>query len=115
MSQKKNPFFIWIDDQPDREKIADALQDQIGLSKKFINVKGKDLRVELNSVIKQPKPDLVIIDHVLDKTSRDSLIKFGSTVAELMRDTWPTCPIVGISAAKKKLHISVRQERIYDE
>jgi hypothetical protein len=59
------------------------------------------------------EPDLLLVDHKLDKVS-GGLIKTGSTVAEVLRETWTKCPVVCITAVKLA-DISLHRQDIYEE
>ena len=61
----KREKIVWIDDNPDRQSTARDL----GAS--FVNVKGKDLALVLKTLLEGPSPQLVIIDHVLDKVGSE--------------------------------------------
>src|SRR4051812_35362237 len=100
----------WIDDNPDRVKTADALDAE------FINVKGENLEPRIGNLLNGPQRPLVILDHVLDKTSSTSpLFTRGSTIAEAIKEKWPECPVVGVTNANLVEDIDVRTRQTYDD
>jgi len=108
---------VWIDDNPSRKTSAGSVQALLRVRVDFQNVKGQDLFAELGKILDGPMPLMVIVDHVLDKTAAPSsnVLPTGTPVAESLRNTWPTCPIVGITAAKNRDSIDAHKEAIYDE
>ena len=115
MSTDQHLRFLWIDDNPSRAGQAEALESQEDVEVSFEGVKGKDLQEVLGRLLNKPRPHLVILDHVLDKTCSAEFLRTGSTLAEIIRDRWPECPVVGITAARKRSDITLRQQRLYDE
>lgn len=107
----KRQKIVWIDDNPDRQPTA----RDVGAS--FVNVKGKDLAQELNKVLESRSPQLVIIDHVLDRAGGDahSILSKGSTIAEGIKEKWPGCAVVGVTNADKLKEIDLRTKGTYDE
>ncbi|MFD0998182.1 hypothetical protein ACFQ21_02650 [Ohtaekwangia kribbensis] len=89
--------FIWIDDDPRRRTSSDNLKKAANLSGEFIDVKSQDYEVEIKSLLKKAEPDLILIDHNLREIST-GIFKKGSTFAAYIRETWPECPIVCITA-----------------
>lgn len=107
---------LWIDDLSRRRNTADVLDGREDLSVTFRGVAGKNLSEELVQAFKGRKPDLVIVDHFLDKTQvADQAFARGSTVAQAARERWPSCPIVGITAADKRRSIPISEGKLYDE
>jgi hypothetical protein len=103
-------MIIWIDDNPNRESTA------TDLGARFVNVKGKDLAPEIKNLLDGRAPQLVIVDHVLDKTSDNTHPAFlrGSTIAEAMKEKWPSCPVIGVTNAENLTEIDVRTKGTYD-
>ena len=101
---------IWIDDNPSRESTARDL------GARFINVKGKDLAPEIKNLLDGRAPQLVIIDHVLDKASDTTHPVFlrGSTIAEALKEKWPSCPVIGVTNAENLTEIDLRTKGTYD-
>src|SRR3989338_1788807 len=95
---------LWIDDDVKRASLAEDINAS------FESVRNKSVAETINKI--QKKPDLVIIDHFLDST-RD--IRKGSTAAELIREKWPLCPIVGITAASKLSKTDFYNVEIYED
>lgn len=107
---------LWIDDLSRRSNTAVVLNRRKDLSVTFRGVAGKKLSEELVQAFKDRKPDLVIVDHFLDKTeATDRAFARGSTVAQAAREEWPSCPIVGITAADKRGNILTSEGKLYDE
>jgi len=77
-------------------------------------VKNEDLEEKLAQVRKTCQPEMVIIDHILDKTSPNSLARLGSTVAGFLREEWKQCPLFGITAVDKVSQID-DERYMYDE
>lgn len=105
---------LWIDDYPQRSARAMDLEDASGMNVEFISVKNKNLEEELVGIRDNYKPELVIIDHILDKTNQDSLTRLGSTLAGFLREEWNQCPIFGITAVDKVGQIGI-EKYAYDE
>ncbi len=100
---------VWIDDNPSRESTA------IDLGARFINVKGKDLGPEIRKLLDRRAPQLVIIDHILDKTTdANPIFQRGSTIAEAIKERWPSCPVIGVTNADKRGKIDLRTQEAYD-
>lgn len=92
--------FLWLDDSP--EAIPDSLLRDIrgsagGTELTVVGVGGKDLSEILPQLVQEQPPTLVILDHVLNKTS-GRLFQKGSTVAAELREHWANVPIVGVTA-----------------
>ncbi len=100
---------VWIDDNPGRLSTAKDL------GSRFVDVKDKHLAPELKKLLDGASPKLVIIDHVLDKT-RDTHPVFlkGSTIAEAIKEKWPSCPVIGVTNADKLKGIDLRTQEAYD-
>lgn len=114
LAMKSKAQILWIDDNADRKKKATNLQDESHMNVAFVFVKNKNLEEELARIRKNYKPDLVIIDQILDKTRSDSLMRLGSTLAGFIRETWEQCPVLGITAKRKLPRIDI-EELAYDE
>ena len=113
-AMKSKAQILWIDDNAERKKQATDLQDESHMNVKFIYVKNKNLADVVVDIRESYKPELVIIDQILDKTSSDSLTRLGSTLAGSIRETWEKCPILGITAKTKLPQIDI-EELAYDE
>jgi len=106
MSKSK---MVWIDDNPGRATTADDLGAE------FINVKGKGLAIEVQKLLAGRAPSLLIIDHVLDKAAdTHPLFQKGSTIAEAIKEKWPSCPVIGVTNANTITDIDVRTKSTYD-
>lgn len=100
---------VWIDDNPVRSSTA----EDVGAV--FTNVKGEDIAQEVEKLLKGPSPSLVILDHILDKTStKNPMFQKGSTIAEAIKERWPFCPVVGITNAANFEDIDLRTKGTYD-
>ena len=111
---KSKAQILWIDDYPQRSMRASDLEDNSGMSVEFISVKNKDLKEKLVTIRDNYRPELLIIDHILDKTSSAEWMVLGSTVAAFLRETWQECPVFGITAAAKVPEIDIEKD-VYDE
>lgn len=101
---------VWIDDNPGRRATA------IDLGARFVDVRGKGPAPVLKKLLDGPSPGLVIVDHVLDKTSDTHPIFLrGSTIAEAIKEKYPACPVIGVTNAKKKEGIDLRTQGAYDK
>lgn len=105
----RSKAIVWIDDNPGRKRTAEDL------GAKFINVENKDLAPKVEEFLTGPQPPLVILDHVLDKTTTTNpVFQKGSTIAEAIKERWPSCPVVGVTNVDNIKDIDVRTMRIYD-
>jgi hypothetical protein len=106
----RNPrAIVWIDDEPKRQRTAKDLGAD------FINVRDKNLEQTVIDLLKGPQPELIIVDHILDKTkSADRLFQRGSTIAEAIKEQWPACPVVGVTNVDNVEAIDERTKRTYD-
>jgi hypothetical protein len=99
---------VWIDDYPDRESTA------VDIGAEFINVRGVDVATKVEQLLNGHPPSLVILDHVLDKTTTSNpIFQKGSTIAEAIKEKWPACPVVGVTAARVP-DIDRRTKSTYD-
>ncbi len=100
---------VWIDDNPGRARTADDL------GAKFVNVQNKDLAPKVEELLTGPAPALVILDHVLDKTTtKNPVFQKGSTIAEAIKEKWPWCPVVGVTNVDNVQDIDLRTRETYD-
>jgi len=88
--------FIWIDDDPERESTATTLQERLGVKVAFKNANGQDLLSLLSEIRGEAEPNLILMDHRFTETENQFV---GSTAAEYLREKWPDCPIVCVTAA----------------
>jgi hypothetical protein len=78
-------------------------------------VKGQDPAPKLKILLEGPQPRLVIIDHVLDKTKDNHPVFVkGSTIAEAIKEKWPSCPVLGVTNADNLKGIDLRTQGAYD-
>ena len=100
---------VWIDDNPSREGTAKDL------GARFVDVKNREVSSTVEKLLKGPRASLVILDHVLDKTRPPSgLLQRGSTIAEAIKEAWPWCPVVGVTASDNMEDIDLRTKGVYD-
>ena len=100
---------IWIDDNPARAKTAE------GFGAKFEDVRNADLAEKVESLLKGQQPRMVILDHILDKTTtRNPLFQRGSTIAEAIKEQWPGCPVIGVTNIDNAEDIDRRTQKTYD-
>jgi hypothetical protein len=107
----KREKIVWIDDNPDRRSTA------ADLGAAFVDVKGKDLAPVLKSLLEGPSPQLVVIDHVLDKAGGEThpILLKGSTIAEGLKERWPGCAVVGVTNAPNLTDVDLRTKETYDD
>lgn len=104
---------LWIDDNPRRNKEARNMEVRLKIKVKFIDVKGKDLPGELNQILSQDEPDLILMDHMLRDVNVGGFDR-GSTATEVIREKWTDCPIVCITAIPLK-DIDFHKQSIYED
>lgn len=106
--------FYWIDDTNDREKDAILLEKAIGTKIEFIGLEGKNTNESIHELLTEIKvqPNLIILDHSLDKAISETLRK-GSTVAYIIRDKWPSIPIISFTGVDIK-NVDSRQKEAYE-
>jgi hypothetical protein len=99
--------FVWVDDTASREKLLQHLVQSApagidaGKSVFVELVKGKHQPTLVKFLTQKSEPSLVIIDQVLNKCDWELNIPLlGSSLAEIIRQKWPACPIVGITAGQ---------------
>jgi len=93
---------LLFDDQSDRAGRAELLKGSSGCQVQFIDLHNKDVIAEIKAAAKTfPAANLILVDHVLDKTSPASqeMVNKGSTIVPLLREHWNACPILAITAA----------------
>jgi CheY-like chemotaxis protein len=106
---------IWIDDEPNRKKTADLLNESSTIPVDFRSMKNKDLAKEVEKILEGPQPSLVVLDHILDQTATSTaLLRRGSTIAEAIKERWPTCPVIGVTGVDRN-QIDVRTQETYDD
>ncbi len=114
LAMSSKPQILWIDDDPGRKRRAMDLKDESGMSVEFISLNNKDLEKEKISIRNNYKPELVIIDHILDKTKPTGGTHLGSTLTGFLRENWEECPFLGITAVGNIPKIDI-EKYIYDE
>lgn len=100
---------VWIDDNGDRRVIAES----VGAIFVHLGLDTPDIDAKLEEFLTGQKPKLVILDHFLDPPE-SQIYKRGSTIAEAVKDKWPACPVIGITAADLS-GINERTRGAYDE
>lgn len=105
--------FIWIDDSSERAESAKNLGKTLEVNVDFVDVKDKNLTEKLSEILAGNAPDLIIIDHNLEE-SNTGVFKKGSSAAALIRETWPECPIVCVSAVDIT-QVDSQQKALYEE
>lgn len=100
----------WIDDDPGRKHFA----NDIGAS--FVDARSASFTDELDALLSGRMPKLVILDHFLRNTkSENRMYKRGSTIAEAIKEQWPNCPVIGVTAAANEADIDQRTRLTYDQ
>lgn len=120
--------FLWIDDNSTRENYKKILEytsfPKMPRAKvDFQKVQNQDLNYVIKKIIKKYKkktPDLIILDHILDKIKPDTNFvgqsqTTGTTLSFIFHEIWPDCPIVGITAARNEPKISVKEKTAYED
>jgi len=104
--------FIWIDDDPRRRVSSDNLKSALGFLGQFVAVKG-DYQDNLDELFNGSEPDLIIMDHNLEK-STTGVFKKGSTFAAFIRETWNECPIVCVTGQDIDI-VDSQQRSLYED
>lgn len=103
MSDKQAKRILWIDDNPDRlTAYKDEIEQECHATVNCADISNKSIREAMQEELKGSKPSLILLDHVLDKAKHDDTglsMQKGNTLAGNIRENWPSCPIVGITAA----------------
>jgi len=109
--------FIWIDDDPERKSNAGSIEANLEIHVDFVDIKGMDVKEVIEIIhhrFRRKEPDLVLMDHKLDKLQGDHL-STGSSVAELIREIWPACPIVAVTAVDINRDIDLKKRSAYED
>lgn len=99
-------LFYWVDDQRDKYDSAKPLLEKPRGSRtkraetQFLDAGApEDLMVAITGWAEMPRPDLLLLDHVFNKTRRRNRFRIaGSTVAHVLRRNWPEVPMVCLTA-----------------
>jgi hypothetical protein len=105
--------FIWIDDESGRATDSETMKKDLDIGMAFHDLRNRDISVELPKILAKSKPDLVLIDHLLDKVKK-SIIKHGSSAAEIIKEKWIDCPIICITAAAP-VDVDLHKRKTYEE
>jgi len=105
--------YIWIDDNPERQGAANNMKDSLKVNIDFIDVKDKAFQEIIHNVLLGDEPDLIIIDHNLEDIG-SGIFKKGSSVAPYIRESWPECPIICVSAVDIN-EVDSQQKLLYEE
>lgn len=108
--------FVWIDDDPDiREPESKNMGKRLRVVIEYKDVKNGDIQNCIEELLKsRNQPDLILIDHKLD-FDKSKLFKTGSSVAALIRDKWPYCPIVCVTGGQIIDSLSSINRSLYEE
>lgn len=94
---------LMFDDESDRGRKAELLEERLpGFEVRFVDLKGRDPTAEIPKAKRGLESvDLILVDHVLDKTSAESqeLVRKGSSLVPMLREHWDACPILALTAA----------------
>ena len=105
---------VWIDDESERKGESENLENNLNVNVEFISVKDEVLLDKLNELLLEKQmPHLILMDHRLTRVKKKGIEK-GSTAAEVIREKWPECPIVCITAANPE-DIDWHKKSIYEE
>jgi len=110
----KKTTFLWIDDESERITASKNLERALKIKVHFEDVRGKNLAEILHRILSGAQPDLVLIDHRLNKVSEGGIIQTGSTTAEIIREKWGDCPMVCVTAVSLQ-DIELHRKSIYEE
>lgn len=119
----KRMEFYWIDDEVARQKRVNSIngfkmQGSIPRANvKFFDASNKEFNTLLNETQQAGEPSLILVDHFLrlKGTKGTPEIAKGTTFAQAIKNKWPSCPIVGVTAAVKRPRIKWQGENAYDE
>jgi CheY-like chemotaxis protein len=111
----RRPSIIWLDDNGDREKFTDTIKRETGLPCTFRNLHGVKAVERVDAILANGQPRLVILDHFLTNVQGRGAEKRGSNHAESIKEQWPSCPVIGVTAAANETKIDLRTRRAYDE
>jgi len=91
-----------LDDDPMREAAYRQMEKGGQVLVDFQCLKDKDTSIVIQE-LSEETPDLIFVDHRLDKTSAKSanFMKTGKCVTPILREKWSSPPILGVTAAKK--------------
>ncbi len=108
--------FVWIDDDPDiREPEARNMERRLRVEIDYKDVMNNQIQKCIEELLKRKnQPDLVLIDHKLDYDG-SRLFKTGSSVAALIRDRWPYCPVVCVTGGQIIDTLSSINRSLYEE
>lgn len=85
---------------------------------RYVPLTNQDLIVMVKEAVRKQddEPDVVLADHILDKTSSESqsLIKKGSSIVPIIRERWQKCPIISITAEPEDCRSEFGSE-VYEE
>lgn len=109
---RKKLQIIWIDDNPGRAEGATTMAQLLKAKVEFKDIKDKDLVKVLDAMIAKQEPDLIIIDHNLEDAD-SGIFKKGSTAAAYIREVWPECPIICVSAVEIG-QVDTQQKNLYE-
>ena len=108
--------FLWIDDEQSMKSAADNLAKNTGAKVQFHNLFGQDLVGRISALMQEFTPDLVIVDHKLDRTvgALNTLKATGATAAEAIKDFNPQMPVVCITKVDIENDLTFAQRSAYD-
>lgn len=92
-----------LDDDPAREEAYRQMEASGEIEVDFHCLKDQDTSEVIKELPDNDIPDIVFVDHMLDKTSADSVkfMRTGKCVTPILREKWAAPPIIGVTAAKK--------------
>jgi hypothetical protein len=92
-----------LDDDPTREEAYRQMEASGEIEVDFHCLKDQDTSKVIQGLSDIDTPDIVFVDHMLDKTSAVSVkfMRTGKCVTPILREKWPAPPIIGVTAAKK--------------
>jgi DNA-binding NarL/FixJ family response regulator len=106
--------FLWIDDAPSMKQAAANLAAITDAEVGF-HLSDDGLAPEIDKLMHEHVPDLVIVDHKLNwdlGASGTSLKATGATVAELIKDLYPQVPVVCVTKVDVDKEITYAQKSV---
>lgn len=105
--------FFWIDDSPERRKVAKSMAEALNVDIIFFGLNKKNVVDELETILKNQEPDLILMDHRLNLADSDT-VATGSSATAIVREKWYLCPIVSITNIEKN-EMDSRHRSAYED
>ncbi len=107
--------FLWIDDESSMKTAAENLEENTRAKVYFYDLTNDDL-AKIESLVEKHAPNLVIVDHKLNKTTGFCGLRktTGATVSEVIKESNPQLPVVCITKVDLNRDITFAQRSAYD-